>query len=76
METPLPFAPAGRNTIFLILRSNTSPGKIFPISHWRETELPGQKGESSYDGIYVHVCVRTCIFVHLHICSLVGKCCP
>lgn len=35
METPLPFPLGGRNTIFLILRSNTSPEQIFPISHWR-----------------------------------------
>lgn len=35
METPLPFPLGGRNTIFLIPRSNTSPEQIFPISHWR-----------------------------------------
>lgn len=51
--SPSLLPPGGRNTIFLMLRSNTSPGKIFPISHWRETEPPGQAGESSYDGVYV-----------------------
>lgn len=35
METPLLFPLGGRNTIFLILRSNTSPEHIFPIPHWR-----------------------------------------
>lgn len=53
METPSQLPPGGRKTIFRMLRSNTSPGKIFPISHWRETEPPGQEGESSYDGVYV-----------------------
>lgn len=53
METPSLLPSGRRNTIFLMLRSNTSPGKIFPISHWRETEPPGQEGESSYDGVYV-----------------------
>lgn len=55
MEIPTRPPPGGRNTIFRMLRSNTSPGKIFPISHWRETEPAGQEGESSYDG----VCVRS-----------------
>ncbi len=55
METPSLLPLGGRNTIFLMLRRNTSPGKIFSISYWREKEPPGQEGESSHDG--VHVCV-------------------
>lgn len=60
METLLP--PPGKNTIFLMLRSNTLSGNIFPISHWRETEPPGQAGESSNDGVYV--CAEMCALVH------------
>lgn len=44
--------PQSRNTIFLMLRHTTSPREISPISHSRETDLPGQPGESSYESIY------------------------
>lgn len=60
--SPSPLPPHGRNTIFVMLRSNTSPGKIFPVSHWRETDLPGQAGESSYESVYV--CAYICVLPH------------
>lgn len=62
--SPSLLPPGGRNTIFLMLRSNTSPGKIFPISHCRETEPPGQAGESSYEGVYVCVNLCACTLPH------------
>lgn len=66
--TPSLLPSGGRNTIFLMLRSSTSPGKIFPISHWRETEPSGQAGESSFESVYMCVCA------HIH--CLAGKWCP
>lgn len=54
--------PQRANTIFLMLRRTTSPRKISPISHSRETDLPGQPGESSYESVYARAYI--CVLLH------------
>lgn len=64
METPLSFPPAGRNTIFLILRSNTSTGKIFPFP-------TGGKQSCQVRRVNPHRGhIRACVHAYMHICTL------
>lgn len=46
METPLPFPPGERNTIFLVLRGKTLPGGYSQFPTGGRQSCQGQEGES------------------------------